>query len=87
MSSSLLREVFETALGMPDGFGTINIDQQLTEFEKRSEAIFGSSNVQDFIDPDKLDEIRDRYLLQASIQGTGGSTTTNAALTLLSAIG
>lgn len=86
MSSNVLREVFDTALGLPDAFGTLNIDQQLTEYEKRAEAIFGTSEVADFITPEKLDEIRDRYLLQASIQGSGGTGPTNAALSLLSAI-
>lgn len=86
MSSNVLREVFETALGMPDSFGTINIDKQLTEFEKRSTAIFGTSEVADFIAPDKLDELRDRYLSQSSLQGTFGSGPTNPAIALLSAI-
>lgn len=86
MASNLLREVFETALGMPAGFGTLDIDQQLTEFEKRSQSVFGTSAVADFIQPDKLNEIRDRYLLLNSAQGFGTGGTSNGALTLLSSI-
>jgi len=86
MASNLLREVFETALNMPTGFGTIDLDQQLKVFEERSESIFGTSEVADFIEPEKLEEIRDRYLVQSTAQGGTFSGASSTASTLLSAI-
>lgn len=83
MGSSPLREVFETALNLPDSFAALDIDQQLIVFRARSEDVFGLSEVADFADPDSLETLRTRYLLLDEITNGQTSTATSPALSLL----
>lgn len=70
MASTPLRKVFETALGLPSSFGSLDLDQQLNVFKDRAEQRFGTSKVSDFADPEKLDSLRNRFLLLSGQQGT-----------------
>ena len=67
MGSPPLRTVFETALGMPSGFGQLDIERQLTDFKDRSFAAFGTSHPADFLEPDMLDQFRRRFLLLSDL--------------------
>ncbi|PZX15068.1 uncharacterized protein DUF1217 [Palleronia aestuarii] len=85
MASPPLRKVFETALGLPQSFGTLDLDRQLTEFRDRAERVFGTSDVTDFADPDMQKEALRLFLVRGQIadgqsqMGSGASI----ALTLL----
>lgn len=84
MGNRPLREVFETAFGLPDSFGALDIDRQLSEFKDRAERLLGVSDFSDFSDPDKQDELLRLYLVRAQLQGSAGSTAVGSpALTLL----
>ncbi|MWD26208.1 DUF1217 domain-containing protein [Aquicoccus sp. SCR17] len=72
MASKPLRQVFETVFGLPAGFGTLDVDRQREELSARAAQMFGSSDVADFLQPDRLEELRRRYLAQSSIASTGG---------------
>ncbi len=85
MASKPLRTVFETAFGLPSSFGTLDIDQQLGEFKKRSEQYFGVEKVSDFTNPDKLDQLRRRFLLAGDRQNSASlSSSAGIVLSLLS---
>ena len=86
MASPALRSVFETTFGLPSSFGTLDIDQQLSELKTRSERQFGTTDVADFNTPEQLDSLRQTYLLQQnSVQSFGsGSSSDGLALALLS---
>ena len=62
MASPPLRSVFETVFQLPTSFGTLDLDRQLNDFKTRSERVFGTAEVADFTTPDRLDELRRRYL-------------------------
>ena len=80
-----LRTLFETALGLPDGFGQADIDQQLGVFQDRTERIFGVSDPSEFVEPENLDRLITTYLARAQISAFGsGSSGAQIALTLLS---
>ncbi len=84
MGQPPLRKVFETAFGLPSSFATINIDKQLETFRERAEKAFGSSEIGQFTDPEKREELIRLFLLRADIQaGATGSTGGQTALTLL----
>lgn len=83
MSSPVLREVFETSFQLPSSFGTLDIDQQLKEFKDRATRVFGTDEVTDFLAPDKIDEIRERYLSQSSFQGGNSTGISSVALSIL----
>ncbi len=84
MSSPPLRQAFEGAFRLPSSFGSIDIDQQLSELKDRSEQFFGTSTVADFLDPELIDDLRQSYLLTRSTQATGTTSNASAASIILS---
>lgn len=84
LGNAPLREVMQTALGLPKSFSSIDIDQQVGVLKKRAEAAFGSSDLAQFKDPAKMEALTRRYLLQAEVQGqTAANSPAATALTLL----
>ncbi|MFK7875675.1 MAG: DUF1217 domain-containing protein [Paracoccaceae bacterium] len=84
MGSGPLRNVFETVLQLPSSIGSLDIDQQLGEFKKRAQATFGTTDLADLTEQDRLDDIRRDFLVLSNLN-TGASTSSNsiAALTIL----
>lgn len=60
-----LRAVFETALGLPRSFGSLDLEQQLGVFRERSRSQLGITSLSDLADPGQLDKLLQRYLLRA----------------------
>jgi len=84
LGSAPLREVMQTALGLPKSFASIDIDQQVSVLKARTEAVFGSSDPAQFNDAKKMEALTRRYLLQSEIQGqTTTSSPAARALALL----
>jgi hypothetical protein len=80
-----VREVFEVALGLPDTIGTLDIDLQVSEFRKQSQRYFGESEVSQFTDPEKRDELVRLFLARSEIANNGsGTSSAENALSLLS---
>ena len=85
MGQPPLRQVFETALGLPSAFGQVDIDQQLEVFKDRADRVFGVSDPAEFADPDKLDQLLTSYLARAQLNSSGaGASGSSIALSLLS---
>ena len=80
-----LRQVFETAFGLPQGFGTLDIDRQLGVLQGRARQAFGSEGVSQFTDPDTTEKLIRQFLLRAEVQDglISGATRGAAALQLL----
>lgn len=85
MGSKPLREVFEKSLGLPTGFGNLDIDQQLRVLKSRAHSQFGASSVSQFTDPSRMEKLIRNYLVRDSLSATGVSPAQNA-LQLLSSI-
>lgn len=84
LGSAPLRQLMQTALGLPSSFASIDLDQQVTTLKKRTEAAFGSSSVGQFSDPAKMDALVRRYLLRADLNlGSGSASPASIALQLL----
>lgn len=83
MASNPLREVFETVFSLPDSFGTLDIDQQLTIFKKRATQVFGTNNLSELGTSESLDEIRRQYLARSALSDNPISTSANVVMTLL----
>jgi hypothetical protein len=85
LGNESVRAVFETALGLPEEIGSIDIDQQVTEFREKSKRYFGNGEVSQFSEPEKLDELIRLFLARSEINELGsGSTAAENALTLIS---
>ena len=80
-----LRKVFETAFSLPQGFGAIDLDRQVTILQERTRRSFGESSISQFTDPDKLENLTRQFLLRGDLQNAsfGGFTRGAAALQLL----
>jgi hypothetical protein len=84
LGNAPLREVFQTALGLPKSFASIDLDQQVGVMKARTASAFGSDTISQFADPKKLEALIRRFNVQAEI-GTlgGGSSPAQLALQLL----
>jgi hypothetical protein len=79
--------VFQTALGLPSSFASIDLDQQLGVLKSRAEATFGKADIRQFADPEKLQTLVRTYLARAEIGGsTSALSGSSAALQLLQAM-
>lgn len=85
MGQPPLRQVLETAFGLPTSFGSLDIDRQKQVLEAKVTAAFGEGGVAQFTDPDRMEALLRRYLVRAqSAQGGGGTSSGHVALALLS---
>lgn len=85
MGQPPLRSLFETALGLPAAFGQVDIDQQLSVFQERTESILGVNSPSEFADPETLDRLVTTYLARSQLSTLGtGASGASIALTLLS---
>lgn len=88
MGSPPLREVFQTAFGLPAGFAALDLDQQMGVFRERAERLLGSSGIDQFADPARIEDLIRVFFLRAEIGAGGGAySSASAALTLLQAAG
>lgn len=79
-----VRAVFEKALGLPQSFAALDIDQQLSIFRSRSEAVFGVSEIADFAAPETRNALRERFLIMSEISGGGPRIAAAPVLSLFS---
>lgn len=86
MGVPALREIFQTALNLPDSFAQLDLDQQLEVFRERSEARFGAGEVADFTDPALRETLVEQYLLQSQLKKSTAYSGMSVALTLLQGI-
>ncbi len=78
-----LREVFETAFGLPDGFGQLDIERQLEEFKARAASVLDVQDFAEFAEEDKREELVQNYLLREQISGISSLSPQSIALSLL----
>ncbi len=84
MGSPALRKVFQKALGLPDSFAVLGLDQQLTVFRSRASATFGGGEVAQFSDAEKVEKLIRLFLLRSdAAAGPAATSGQNAALSLL----
>lgn len=83
MGTTALRNVFETALGLPSDFGKLDIDKQLETFQSKAERMFGTSDLAKISDPETMNKVVETYLLRSQIQAQPVNQAGSIALTLL----
>ena len=80
-----LRTVFETALGLPEGFGQLDIDQQLNIFKDKARSSLGLGNIDDLADDSVREELVRAFLVRDQLKAISFHSSTSIALTLLQA--
>lgn len=84
LGSKPLREVFETAYGLPSAFVNIDIDRQREILAQKTDKAFGSDKLSVFADPETVEKMITRFLARAQLESGGASNSpASAALTLL----
>jgi hypothetical protein len=79
-----LRQVFETAFGLPSSIGQLDLDQQLGEFRAASERVLGHAQIDRFGAPEAVEDLLRNFTIRAQIAaGPSPLTPGLAALTLL----
>lgn len=71
MGQPQLRQVIQTALGLPSSLVSLPLDRQLSEFKARTQEVFGDQEIAQFADPERREKLLRLYLARAS--GAGGS--------------
>lgn len=84
MGQAPLRNLFETAFGLPDAFGQSDIDFQVGVFQDRAQRLFGVSDPAQFAEPETLERLITTFLARSQLDGGGaGASGAAIALTLL----
>lgn len=86
MGTAALRNVFETALGLPSSFGQLDLDKQLEVFREKTQSRFGVGEIDDLANPEIMNKVVQTYLLQEQIQNFSTSSSNQVALTMLQQI-
>jgi hypothetical protein len=89
VGSKTLSKVAQYAFGLPtDSFGTLDVDRQREILMKKCDALFGSSDLSVFQDPDNVNKFIDRFLARSQLEnGSTNTTGSSPALTLLQSSG
>lgn len=88
MGTPPLRTVFESALGFPSSFGSLDIDLQLKQFQDRASSTFGTDTLKDFADPELQDKLIRLFMVrQQAANFNAGISSAQTALTLISNAG
>ena len=83
MGNAPLRQVFETALGLPAGFGQLDLDQQLGVFRDKAERQLGNGEISQFADEGAVEKLVQRFLVRAQMAEVQTTSAGTIALTLL----
>lgn len=86
MGNPPLRQVFETALGLPSSIGAIDLDQQLTSFKDAAKSTFGTDQISQFTDDASQEKLIRMFLLRSELNSTTMLSSGSIAITLLSQI-
>lgn len=83
MGNKPLRQVFETALGLPSSFGQLDLDVQLETFRDKSARQLGDGEISQFADPEAIEKLVQRYLVRTQMAEVQTNSAGAVALTLL----
>jgi hypothetical protein len=83
LGSRPLREVVQTALGLPKEFARIDVDRQRDMVRGRMASAFGDGTIGFFKDPANVEKVVVRFLARAQIAEAAAQAATSPALMLL----
>lgn len=83
LGSPALRKVFETAFGLPQSFGSIHLDQQVSVMKDKAEALLGDSDPATLADAGMRDLLVRRFLVRSEIEAMKSAQLQSGALQML----
>lgn len=86
MGNAPMRNVFQTALGLPSSMSSIDVDQQLDIFKERSQSLLGTSNLTELATPEQQEKLIRLFLIRSEAANLSMTTGSSTALTLLQSV-
>jgi len=86
MATPPLREVLQVALGLPQEFANLDVDEQFERFQDKAETVFGSSDVAQLSNEILSEEIIQRFLIIRQSSQVSTASSLETALVLLSGL-
>jgi hypothetical protein len=83
MGNQPLRDMFETALGLPSSLGRLDLDQQLETFQSRSKATFGTDVVAELASPENQEKLIRLFIVRSEAAAVQSTSAGAIALQLL----
>lgn len=84
MGNPPLRQIFETAFGLPKSFGLLDVDKQRDVFRDKSSKLFGDSSLAVFKESENVDKMLRTFFVRKQIsESSGAGIPGTTALTLL----
>lgn len=83
MGNPPVRQVFESALGLPSSIGRLDIDQQLGIFRDFAQSKIGVGEIHEIAQEPRLGKFIDQFILKQQIQQGVGISSSSIALQLL----
>ena len=83
MGTQPLRIVMETVLGLPSSFAQLDLDRQLVEFKDRASRQLGMDSLEALTDPERLEQLIERYLVRDQVSAASTIGSNSIALTML----
>ena len=84
MGNPPMRQIFETAFGLPNSFGLLDVGKQRDIFRDKARMIFGDSSLATFTASDNVDKMLTTFFVRKQIsENIGSDVRGSTALTLL----
>jgi hypothetical protein len=84
MGNPPLRQIFETAFGLPKSFGLLDVDKQRDIFREKARKLFGDSSLAVFKEDENVDKMLRTFFVRKQIsESSGAGVPGTTALTLL----
>lgn len=83
MGNAPLRQVFETALGLPASFGALDIDRQLEVLRDKTGRALGAGEIAQFAAPEAREDLVRLFLLRSEARQSPAASQASTALALL----
>lgn len=83
LGSPPVRKVFQTALGLPDAFSQLDVDDQHKRIQDQAERVFGTSDMLKLSLAPNVENITRRFLIMREVASVSQSSSLQTALVLL----
>jgi hypothetical protein len=78
-----LREVMQTAIGLPSEFAQLDIDDQHARIQEKAARVFGTNDLSELATPSKVEEITRRFLVMREANAMSVNSSAQIALVML----
>ncbi|KJZ21144.1 DUF1217 domain-containing protein [Loktanella sp. S4079] len=86
MGNAPMRNVVQTALGLPSSTSSIDVDQQLEIYQERAKSVLGIDSFAQLAEPEAQEKLIRMFLIRSDAANMSASSGSSTALTLLQSV-